>query len=88
MSTLSDQQRQDLQANAGLPVPVVDEQTQKVYYLISSDQFEKVRALLVVEDFEPREMYPLTAKTAASAGWNAPAMDIYDQYDEHRAKKS
>lgn len=88
MSTISDQQRLELQSSDGPPVPVVDEQTQKVYYLISSEQYEKVRALLVAEDFDPREAYPLIAKTAGEAGWNDPAMDAYDHYDEHRAKKN
>lgn len=84
MSTLTDQQRQELQAHLGAPVPVVDEQSQKVYYLISSDEFERVRALLVEEPLEPREMYPLIAKSAGEAGWNQPAMDAYDRYDEQR----
>ena len=55
MTNLNDPQRE--QALFGLspdrPVPIVDEQTQKVYYLISADQFEKVRALLVEEEFDP-----------------------------------
>ncbi len=88
MSTLSDDQRQDLLTHQGSPVPVVDEKTKKVYYLISSDQFERVRALLVEEEFDAREIYPLIAKTAGDAGWNDPAMDVYDNYDEHRSKKS
>jgi hypothetical protein len=59
----------------------------KLYYLISADQFEKVRAQLIEEDFDPREMYPLISKTAAEAGWNDPEMDAYDRYDEHRPKQ-
>jgi hypothetical protein len=86
MATLSDEQRRELNAGTALPVPVIDDQTQKVYYLIPSDEFEKIRALLVEEEFDPREMYPLTAKTAGDAGWNDPSMDIYDHYDEHRTE--
>jgi len=86
MTNLNDQQRQALFDHPGSPVPVVDEQTQKIYYLISADQFEKVRALLIEEDFDPREMYPLISKTAAEAGWQEPTMDDYDRYDEHRSK--
>jgi hypothetical protein len=84
MSVLSEQQRQELRSCDGGPVPVVDEQSQKVYYLISSEEFARVRALLVEEPLEPREMYPLIAKTAGEAGWNQPAMDDYDRYDEQR----
>jgi hypothetical protein len=69
----------------GAPVPVVDEQTQQKYYLISADQFEAIRPLLADVPFQPRELYPLTAKTAAAAGWENPVMDDYDRYDElHR----
>jgi hypothetical protein len=84
MSTISEQQRQELQAQAGGPIEVVDEREQKVYYLISADQFNKVRALLTDDDFDPRDMYPLITKTAGAAGWNDPEMDAYDHYDEHR----
>jgi hypothetical protein len=84
--TLSTQQRQSLETDARPPVPVVDEQGQMLYYLLSAEQFEKVRALLVEEEFDPRDVYPLIAKTAGEAGWNDPAMDAYDNYDEQRGQ--
>jgi len=86
MVALSESQRQVVQAQQGQPVPVVDEQTRQVYYLISAEQFEHVRALLTVDPFEPRELYPVIAKTAAKAGWADPAMDDYDRYDELHPK--
>ena len=84
MSILTDQQREELQCREGFPVAVLDEQSQKVYYLISAEEFERVRPLLMEEGFQPRELYPLIAKTAAEAGWGDPAMDAYDHYDEQR----
>ncbi len=66
------------------PLQVVDERTQRVYYLISAQQFEQVRSLFAQEDFQPREMYPLISKSAADAGWTDPQMDEYDRYDELR----
>ena len=84
MVTLSESQRQIVEALAGQPVQIVDEQTQKIYYLISAEQFEQVRSLFSDEPFEPREFYPLVAKTAAEAGWADPRMDDYDRYDEFR----
>ncbi|MBI5761068.1 MAG: hypothetical protein HZA46_21300, partial [Planctomycetales bacterium] len=82
MVTLSESQRQAVAVFAGQPVEVMDEQTQQVYYLLSSEQFQKVRALLADEPFESRELYPLIAKTAAQAGWADPRMDEYDRYDD------
>jgi hypothetical protein len=81
---LSDQQREVLEAEQGRPVSVVDERTRRVYYLISAEQFETVKALFTDEPFDPRELYPLTSKTAAEAGWADPAMDAYDHYDDHQ----
>jgi hypothetical protein len=84
MSILSEQQREELRSQDGSPVAVLDEQSQKVYYLISAEEFERVRPLLMDEEFKPSEFYPLIAKTAWEAGWNDPVMDAYDNYDEHR----
>lgn len=84
MVTLNEQQRKLVEESADQPVPFVDEQSRKVYYLISEQQFERLRPLLAEDDFTPREMYPLIAKTAAEGGWANPAMDAYDHYDEHR----
>ena len=85
-SPLSEQQRMALLASPGNPLPVVDTETKDLYYLISATAFEKVRALLSLDEFSPAELYPLIAKTAAAAGWDDPAMDVYDEYDKHRAK--
>ena len=86
MSVLSEQQRQELQSHEGAPIPVVDEVSQRVYYLIGSEEYDRIRALLVEEPFQPREIYPLIAKSAGEAGWNDPTMDDYDRYDEQRSK--
>ncbi len=56
MSILTDQQREELRSREGFPVAVLDEQSQSVYYLISAEEFERVRPLLVEEGFQPREL--------------------------------
>ena len=81
---ITDDLRQVLDAERGQPVKIVDEQTSRVYYVISAEQFEAVRALFAEDEFAPRELYPLISKTAWEAGWNDPQMDDYDDYDEHR----
>ena len=84
MPTLTDQMRQALESEHGQPLKLFDEQTSRVYYVISAEQFEAVRALFSDDEFDPREAYPLMAKVAGEAGWNDPLMDAYDNYDEHR----
>lgn len=84
MTFLTDQQRLDLLAAQGAPLPVVDADTQQVYYLISSEQYQQLRERTSAEPFAARELYPLIAKTADEAGWSDPRMDDYDRYDEIR----
>jgi hypothetical protein len=83
---LTEAQRQIVQSGDGFPVEVIDEQTQQVYYLITSAQFERVQALLAADPHDPSELYPLISRTAADAGWNDPLMDDYDRYDELRSQ--
>ncbi len=86
MVTLSESQRQVVKEQAGQPVPVMDDETQQIYYLISAEQFEQVRTLFSDAPFDSREFYPLISKTAAEAGWSDAGMDDYDRYDEARQK--
>ena len=82
---ITDQMRQALDAERGQPVKVIDEKSTQVYYVISAEQFEAVRALFPEGEFSPRELYPLISKTAAEAGWTNPDMDVYDNYDDQRS---
>jgi hypothetical protein len=84
IAQVTDQIRQALEAEHGGPVRLVDEQTRRIYYIISAEQFETAQALCAEGEFNPRELYPLISKTVAAAGWEDPAMDAYDSYDEHR----
>ena len=78
---VTDQMRQALEAGNGTPVRLVDEQTRRVYYLISAEQWETAQSQLAEGEFGIRELYPLISRTAAAAGWDDPAMDVYDHYD-------
>ena len=85
---LSEEQRRELMANGGPPLQLVDEETGYVYYLISAEQFAVMRANPSGDEFDPRDAYPLMSKAAGAAGWDDPAMDVYDNYDEEREKRS
>jgi hypothetical protein len=47
-----------------------------------AEQFEGLKTFFAEDDFTARELYPLIEKTAREAGWNDPAMDAYDNYDD------
>ena len=86
VALLSEQQRQGLQAEPEGLLAVLDEQTQRRYYLVPAEKVDRLWPLLADGEFDPRETYPLIAKTAAAAGWADPLMDEYDHYDEAHAK--
>jgi hypothetical protein len=81
---LTSEQSQSLHASQGDPVPVIDQASQKLYFIISAEQLAAVRGIMEDGDFAPQELYPLIAKTAATAGWKSSEMDEYDNYDEHQ----
>lgn len=60
----------------GTPVEVVDPSTQQLYYLISAEQFQKMRSALS-GDFDPREAYPLIERVMADDDANDPLLDSY-----------
>jgi len=63
-------------AEAGTPVEVVDPSTNRVYYLISAEQFQQMAATLS-GDFDPRELYPTIEKVMAEDDAADPLLDSY-----------
>jgi hypothetical protein len=84
---LADDQRQALAEQGGSPVYVVDPATNARYVLLRAEQYDRVKALFADgEDSDPRELYPLVEQSFLKAGWDDPAMDVYNDYDAHRPK--
>jgi hypothetical protein len=82
---LPDDLRQAIEKLGGSPVHLVDAATNVHYVLMRADQYENLSALIADgEDFNPRELYPLAAQAAASAGWDDPDLDAYNDYDAHK----
>jgi hypothetical protein len=53
-ASLSDEQRQAIQQIGGLPLEIADPQTNQVFFLISADQYQRVRRILEgVEEIDP-----------------------------------
>jgi hypothetical protein len=63
-------------AEAGTPVEVVDPDTNRVYYLISAEQFQRMAATLS-GDFDPRELYPMIDRVMAEDDAKDPLLDSY-----------
>ncbi len=63
-------------AEAGTPVEVVDPATNRVYYLISAEQFQRIGTTLF-GDFDPRELYPMIDKVMAADDAKDPLLGSY-----------
>lgn len=63
-------------AEAGTPVEVVDPATNRVYYLISAEQFQRIGAALS-GDFNPRELYPMIDRVMAADDAKDPLLESY-----------
>jgi hypothetical protein len=63
-------------AEAGTPVEVVDPATNRVYYLVSAEQFQRMAATLR-DDFDPREFYPMIDKAMAEDDAKDPLLESY-----------
>ena len=81
-TTLTNEQRDDLQQHGNQPVPVVDPVTNAVYFIVAKDVFERFKAVFDDEPFDIRETY--AAQNAALAKvWDDPALDVYNDDDPH-----
>ena len=83
-SKLTVEQRLDLQQHGNKPVPVVDPETQAVYFLVSSDLFERLRGVIGNDELDVRATCAAQSAVAGQAGWDDPEMDVYDDYDTHK----
>jgi hypothetical protein len=61
---------------AGTPVEVVDQATNRVYYLVSAEQFQRMAARLP-DEFDPRELYPMIDKVMAEDDARDPLLESY-----------
>jgi hypothetical protein len=61
---------------AGTPVEVVDPATNLVYYLITSEQYQRIATTLSGE-FDPREGYPFIEDVMAEDDANDPLLESY-----------
>jgi hypothetical protein len=83
---LTDELRAALEQQPNRPITVEDDRTNHKYVLIPAETFEKVKGLLYDDGpFEPEEALAAVAEVFFSPeGWDAPGMEMYDNYDAHR----
>ena len=72
--------------HGGVPVRAVHPVTHKAYFVVSAEQYERLKPLFEDDPRTPEEQRFLIQETGKRADWDEPKMDAYDRYDEHRAQ--
>lgn len=86
MIELTEHQQRALDAEPK-PPRVVDPRTNTAYVLVPADVYERLQPLLYDDGaWTEEEKLRLLAESGMRAGWGAPEMDDYDNYDEARKK--
>ncbi len=74
-----------LDAQGDTPLRTVHPVTGKVYILVSEESFARLRPLVEDDPQTPQEQQFHLQEAGRRAGWDDPAMDAYDKYDEQRS---
>jgi hypothetical protein len=80
MTTLTPDQRQEVQKAAEEPVRIADPETQNEYVILRADVYDRIRALAD----DTRAAYPLAMTVFRQDGWDDPQMDGYNVLDPRR----
>lgn len=76
---LNEEQGKALDSETEVPARVIDPRTNRIYFLVSVEEYERMRALLE-DQLDIRAAYPLMDAVAAKEGWDDPSMDIYNDW--------
>jgi hypothetical protein len=82
---ITDDLMRAMEDQGGAPLYLEDSASNR-YVLVRAEEFEKLRPLLQADEIDPREMYALIDEVMKE-DWDDPAMDVYDDYDAHRARQ-
>jgi hypothetical protein len=80
MIELTQEQRQELRQSLPGEVRVSDPDTREEYVLIKVTVYNRIKNLIYDDSEAPiSEAYPLMEEMAAKAGWDDPALDVYNE---------
>jgi hypothetical protein len=85
-SILSDELARALDEQAGSPLRTVHPVTGKVFFIVSEDRYERLKPLFEHDPLSREEQEFHLREAGRRAGWDDPAMDAYDHYDDERSK--
>jgi hypothetical protein len=69
------------------PIRLIDLETQQQYFVLAAEKYDSLAAnLLADQPFLTEERKQLLIKAGLRAGWDDPAMDVYNDLDPRRQK--
>lgn len=86
MIELTIEQRQAVAREGEVPPRAIDPDTKTTYVLVPEQVYNRVKALFNADDENQfvRDMYPHVMEVFGKAGWDDPAMDVYNDLDPRR----
>lgn len=75
---LTDEQQQALANNGEEPLRLVDVKTDTTYVLLPADVYDRLKALFQEDPVTREEQLYFLREAGKRAGWNDPAMDVYN----------
>ena len=85
MTTLTTEQRQAIALAGDTPARVVDPETNTAYVLLRADLYERYKALFEEDPMTREEQLYFLREAGKRAGWDDPAMDVYNDLDPRRS---
>ncbi len=82
---LTEELRKAVAAHPDQPLRVLDEETNIAYVLLRADLYDRLQNLFAEEPFSEPERLAQLRELGKRAGWDDPAMDVYD--DEEVAEQ-
>jgi DNA-binding SARP family transcriptional activator len=83
---LTEQQWADAQQAAETPVRVSDPSQRANFVLVRADVYERFKSLFEEDPVTEQERRAQLQRFGQRAGWDDPAMDVYDDLDPRRRK--
>lgn len=81
---LTDQQWADMQHEREVPVRVSDPSNESSFVLLKAEVYERLKSLFEEDPVTHQERLFQLQQFGRRAGWDDPAMDIYDDLDPRR----
>ena len=87
MLELTPEQWRVVRDSNGGAVRLTDPDTEQEYVLMRAETYQRLESLFSDDsDWTPEERLQLLAESGRRAGWDAPEMDAYNNYDESRKR--